>query len=204
MFIGIADVQAELQKDYRSLKINTLCTRDESGGVAVVCFNKACPLLSFAKSFYVMTKRLNSSIFLTIWSDTLNLAMTKFPDLGVQHLHSNVWTPAFQQCRTLLDYLYEQTITLGDVDKHFGRYDGSDLSRELKLLFHGVNECTKQNLDDNWIHRPVMKILNYQQLCCYRDAANSFLNLKHLLKLSKGDFTDVERISQEVKLHLLL
>ena len=201
MYIGIADVQAELRKDYRSFKINTLCTRD-SGGVTVVCFNKACPLVPFAKSFYVITNRLNSSIFLTIWSDTLNLAMTKNPDFGVQHLHSNVWTPVLQQCQTLLDNLYEQTITLGDIDKHFGRYDTSNLLGQLKLLFHGVNECTNKNLDDKWIVRPVGKIFNYWQLCGYREAANSFLKLKDVLELSKGDFSDVERISKKVKHHI--
>ena len=129
--------------------------------------------------------------------------MAKNPDLDVQHLHSNVWTPAFQQCQSLLENLYEQTITLGDVDKHFG-YDRNGLLGQLKLLFHGVNECSKKNLDDKWIEHSVEKILNYRQLCGYRDAANSFLKLKDLLKLSKGDFSDVERISKEVNMTLTL
>ena len=187
-----------MQKNYRSQKINSLCIRNELRGVSVVCFNKAHPLLPFAKSFFVMTYRLNSDVFRSTWKAMLQLALTKNPSLDVNHLQSDVWQPAFQQCQSLLEELYEQTITLGDVDRHFGMYGESGLTTQLKLLFHGVNECTNRQLGDDLILRSVEKITNYRQLCSYRNAANSFLKLRDLLKLSRGNFRDVERISKEV------
>ena len=145
-----------------------------------------------------MTCTLNSDVFRSTWKATLQLARTKNPSLGVNHLQSDVWQPALQQCQSLLEELYEQTITLGDVDRLFGMYGESGLTTQLKLLFHGVNECTNRQLGDGWILRSVKKITNYRQLCSYRDAANSFLKLRDLLKLSRGNFRDVERISKEV------
>ena len=196
---GVADAEVELQKNYRSLNINTLCVREESGAIRVMCFDKACPLLSFAKFYFVMTSRLISDLFRATWSATLNQARAKNPNLSIAHLHSEVWAPTFEQCQSLLEELYEQTITLGDVDRHFGKYrESGELKTQLQLLFHGVNECMHRKEGEKWIQRSVDKIVNYCQLCGYRDAANSFLELRDLLKLTKGDFRDVERISKKV------
>ena len=188
-----------MQKKYRSLNINTLCVRDESGVIRVVCFDKACPLLSFAKSYFIMTSRHISDLFHATWSATLDQAQAKNPNLSIAHLHSEVWVTTFKQCQSLLEELYEQTITLGDIDRHFGKYrESGELKTQLQRLFHGVNECTHHRMRDNWIQHSVDKIVKYRQLCGYRDAANSFLELRDLLKLTKGDFRAVERISKKV------
>lgn len=197
--LGITDAKAELQKKKnRSFKINTLCMRYESGEIRSICFDKAAPLLPFAKHFCVLTQRHNSSLFLTICSSTIKKAKLNNPNLSINHLEAEVWLPAFRQCQNLLDEMYEMSITLSDVDKYFGRFGGSDLTVQLKTLFRGINECTAGTRNDDWIQRSVKKIEDYQQLCGYRMAANYFLKLRDLLELSRGDFGDVEMISKEV------
>ena len=202
--VGIVDVEAELQKNYRSFKLNTVCIRNESGVFRVVCFNKACPLLPFAKSLFMMTNTFDNGIFRSIWSNTLHQARAKNPNLSVKHLQSDVWTPAFQQCQKLLKDLYQLTITLQNVNKHFKNYSQDDLTREFTFLSHGVNTCTDCRQGEKWISQSVEKIVQYRKLCGYCSAAKSFLNLKDSLKLSGGDFTDVEMISKEVKILLFV
>ena len=189
-----------MHKKFTSLKINSLCDRDSSGAIRVVYFNTARPLMSFARHFYVLTKRLYSSLFRATWSDTIGKAIRRNPNLSIKHIESEVWVPAFQQCQNILQELFKLTMTLHDVDQQFSSYGGQDLKTQLKLLFCGINECTHQQRSDHWIQRPVQKILHHRQLCSYRDAANSFLELRDLLKLSGGDFRDVERISKKVKI----
>ena len=116
-------------------------------------------------------------------------------DVGPQ-----VWMPAFRKCQQLLDELKDGSITLSDVDKHFKGMEGMEakLETDLKCLFCGINECLKASKDYTWIHKAVARIRDYWRLCDYRKAADSFLELKNALNLTKGDFTDVERISKEV------
>ena len=197
---GIADVEAELQRNYMEFKINGLCTRDESGLIKVVCFNKAVPLSTFASHFYVLTKKFPSSLFRRMWVAGVEQARAKHPTLSISNLKSEVWSPVFKQCQELLDGLKNLSITLGEVDTHFMIYETSgEPKTELRLLFTGLNECLGMKAtDDPWIGQAVRRISEYRKLCTYRDAANSFLELKAFLQLSGGDFSDVERISNEV------
>ena len=207
MSIGIPEADAELQTTYEEFKINALCVRDQSGTVSVACFVNARPLASFAKMFYVLTKTQHSGIFSATWSATMKQASIYNPHLSTKDLESEVWNPAFSHCEKLLQEMYERTITLGDVDKHFKSYNESDIVTQLNLLLHGVNECNQlmcsiqgvhQPLQNHWIPHSVQKIVDYRQLCRYRDAADSFLWLRDVLNLSGGDFSDIEKISREV------
>ena len=167
--------------------------------IRVVCFDKASPLVSFAKKFYVLTKKLNSSLFHAMWKTTVNQAQWENSILCISDLESVVWGPVFQLCQELLQKLSDLSLTLSDVDKHFKNYGERKLIPELKLLCHGINECMNhQQLSDHWIQHSVQKISKYRQLCSYRDAANSLLELRDLLNLSEGDFRDMERILNEV------
>ena len=195
---GIPEADAELQRDYTGFKINALCTRCESGIIRVICFDKASPLVSFAKQFYVLTKRLNSSLFRATWKTTINQARKDNPNLSLRDLESVVWVPVFCFCQNMLHRLRDQTMTLGEVDTHFKNYQKRELTTQLKLLYDGINTCMKQQLSDNWIQDSIQKVSDYRQLCGYHDAANAFLQLRDLLNLSEGDFRDVERISTEV------
>ena len=187
-----------MEKNRTSSKINALCARVESGEIRVLCFDKAAPLLSFAWKFCVLTKKKNSHLFLALWSSTMHQARRNNPELSIRDVESKVWVPVFQLCQELLQKLQDLSMTLGEVDSHFKDFEERDITTQLKLLFHGINECIKQQLSDHRIQQSVQKISEYWQLCSYRDAADSFLQLRDLLKLSEGDFRDVERISNEV------
>ena len=195
---GISDAKAELRKNYRVYKINTLCIQDETGLFRVICFHKADPLLRFAKSFHALTRRPNSNLFRVVWCATMMQAQRNNPKLSIKCLESEVWIPAFQQCQILLKDVYELNITLSDVDRYFGSYGDNDLTAQIRTLFDGVNECTENKFKDYWNSRLVQKVVDYRLLCSYQDAANSFLKLRDLLQLTQGDFRDVERISKKV------
>ena len=182
--------------EYKSCKINTLCTRRESS-IDIVCFTTAHCLLSFAWKFDVMTKRFISSIFDATWSTAVKKVRANNPDMSISDVEKQVWTPTFEHCQNLLEQLSSQTMHLADVDRHFKDYRVK-LESELKVLFRGVNQCLHQNHDDDWIHHTVLRIEEYRKLRGYCDAANSFLKLRDSLKLTKGDFRNVERISKEV------
>ena len=199
VYTGTPDVEAELQRDYMEFKINSLCTRDESGAIKVICFNKAAPLSSFAKHFYVLTMKFPSSLFHTMWVAGAKQARAKHPTLSISDFKSEVWSPVFQQCQKLLDRLQGLSITLGEVDTHFRNYETSKkIKTELGLLLSGLNECLGMQASDHWIGRSVQRIAKYRELCSYCDVAKSFLELKAFLQLSGGDFSDIERISNEV------
>lgn len=186
--------------DYNSHKINTLCTQTKSG-IDVVCFTKASCLLSFAWKFHIMTKKFTSSLFDATWCTTMQTARKS--NVTISDIESHVWKPAFKQCQNLLDQLHSQSMTLADVEKHFKNYGERELQNELNVLCCGVSECDQNtNYGKGWIHQRVLRIEEYRKLRNYRDAANTFLKLRDSLKLTKGDFKHVERISEEVNIFL--
>ena len=196
-FTGVSDAVNELQVNYDFFRMNTLCSRDTSG-LKVVCFRRAHVLLQFAWKFNVLKVSLNSGLFLTVWSDTLRNAREKNRELSIDNLELEVWAPTFHRCEELLEQLHSLSMTLGDVDRVFHDYEPLQLEEQLRLLHRGVSQCGGLNLRDHWIPKAVKKLEDYRKLCGYREAANSFLKLRELLKLSGGDFTDVERISNKV------
>ena len=184
--------------DHKPCKINSLCIR-ENTTIRVVCFKAAAPLLSFASKFSIMIK--NSGLFDATWKTFMKQARANNQAISIGEIESQVWTPAFDHCNKILEELRGLSMTLSSVDNHFENYlTESELVSELKILFHGVHQCIAENSSPNhhWIKDRVIQIVNYRKLCEYCDAGNSFLKLKESLKLTKGDFRDVERISQEV------
>ena len=185
--------------DFRSCKINTLCVCRGSN-IEVLRFTTANCLLSFAWMFDVMTKKVNSSIFNDIWCSFMQVACASNPSMSIRDVEVLVWIPTFQSCFNMLKDLDSRSMSLANVDKYFKKYgDQCKLKSEIKALFRGVNQCLQQDKsDDSWIDSRVFHIQQYWKLHRYRDAANSFLSLRDSLGLTKGDFTDVERISKEV------
>lgn len=198
-YLGVRDAKKELQRDYAAYRINTLCTRKESN-IDVKVFIKASALQSFAWKFDVMTTKHNSSIFNLAWDAAMYQAQQNNPSMSVTDVEAQVWMPAFTHCQQLLDQLRSQVMMLADVEQYFKDYNERRLQRELEVLFQGVNQCLQETHSGGWINHAVHRIEEYRNLhnCCY--AANCFLRLRDSLKLRKGDFKDVERISKEVML----
>lgn len=198
MYIGIGDAKKELRRDYRAHKINTLCTRKESNIIDVKVFITASALQSFAWKFDVMTTKCNSSIFNSAWDAAMCRAQQNNPSMSITDVEAQVWMPAFTHCQQLLNRLHSQVMTLADVEQYFKDYDKRRLQRELDVLFRGVNQCLQKTYDGSWICLAVCRIEDYRNLHNYCYAADCFLRLRDSLKLTKGDFKDVERISKEV------
>ena len=198
MYIGIGDAKKELERDYRPHKISTLCTRKESNIIInVKIFIKASALQSFAWKFDVMTTKYNSSIFNNAWDAAMCRAQQNNPSMSITEVEAEVWMPAFTHCKQLLDQLHSQVMPLADVEQYFKDYERT-LQRELEVLFHGVNQCLQKTYDGSWICHAVCRIKDYRNLHNYCYAADCFLRLRDSLKLTKGDFKDVERISKDV------
>ena len=191
----------ELELD-KAAKINSLCTRDETG-IKVVCFRRAHVLISFAWKFCVFNE-LSSSLFHDAWILTRREAKCQNPNLSVSDLEQKVWNPAFNHCQAMLKELQTLSITLSNVDKLFWNYKENELTVQFKLLDQGISKCVHKNPMITWVQKTVDKITEYRRLCDYSDAANSFLELKKLLKLSGGDFKNVQKISGQVIFYLFI
>ena len=202
---GVSEAKAELQENYDSYRINTLCTRS-GNKIHVICFQSVSSLQPFANQFYILTQRCNSAIFNTIWSETMTCAHRSNPNMTISDVGLKVWEPAFTQCQQLLKQLQSGAMVLSNVDKHFSQYKGElkRLKGDLESLFHGVNACNEGDTDSSWIHQVVTRMMEYWRLCEYREAANSFLKLRDSLELTKGDFKNVEKISKEVKRNIYI
>ena len=192
---GLLAADAELQTDHRSFKINTLWNRDESGEMRLICLKHASPLVSFAKPFCFFV---NSILFRATWSGVMTKARAKNPNLNIKDVETEVWAPVFQLCRKILIEMEQLTMTLGDVDKHFKNYGQTHITTQLRILLCGVNKFSHLHLSGHWIPCSVQKIMNYWQLQSRCDAANSFLELVTCLKLTNGNFRDIERIANRV------
>ena len=156
-----------------------------------------------------MTQEFKSPIFDSTWSKTMTRTCCSNSNMTICDVGPKVWEPAFRHCQNLLQHLHNRSMTLSNVDKHFGQYSGNliKLERELKCTFDGVIACAawEKGTDSRWIHEAVTQIQDYWILCQheYCDAANSFLELRKCLQLTKGDFGDLERISKNVNKHTL-
>ena len=194
---GLSQLTQELQKDFDNEKINKLCAMKQ-GKVEIFCFKSAGSLTWFAGGFHTLSQK--QDLFLIEWRKALHTAVGSNPGIALNDIYPQVWQPAFKQCETLLGQLHDQSMKLVDVDKRFKPYQGRNLEQQLTDLFLGVNARHNKNPDGRWIHIVVCRMYAYWNLCRYRDAANAFLKLKETLKLDKGDFRDVEKLSNEVGL----
>ena len=195
--LGLPRLKQELRTDFSSTKINTLCMKEQGGAIQIQCFQSASTMNAFVENFCIMSQKYVSDIFHKIWVNAMENALKRNPTMKIEEVHDSVWKPAFSQCQSMLDQLYTKTMKLADIDRCFKQYQNQNLELQLMNLFDGINACLGQQNDSVWIKQAVLHIINYWNLCNYRDAANTFLQLQSALNL-KGDFGDVERLSTEV------
>ena len=196
---GLSQLKEELHKNFSKEKINTLCVR-EGQKVRIICFQSAGSLKIFADKFYIMTQKHPSDLFVTGWRAAMNAAVRSSAGaaLTLADIHSKVWEPAFCNCQSLLQDLHDRSMKLSRIDVCFKRHE-SDLDMQLTNLFAGVNACLGETTSGAWIKGVVYRVHNYWHLRNYREAASAFLDLKKVLNLQKGDFSDVEKLATEVR-----
>lgn len=194
---GMQEAIKELQMNKETQEIRSLCTLSVSE-VKVICFPRAQCLLSFAENFHVMNVNNNSDIFFSLWSSTMKKAHADNPGMSITNIEKDVWMPTLHRCQNMLEQLHGKSMTLTDVDTYFQDYRKRGLERELKQLFKGVNQCCRKSPSGDWIFHTVHLIESYWKLCNSCEAANCFLELRNVLKLTKGDFSALDIISTKV------
>ena len=168
--------------------------------IRVLCFQSAGSLIVLADKFYIMTQKHTSGLFDTEWKAAVEAAFRSSTGaaLTLADIHSKVWDPAFRNCQSLLQELYDRSMKLARIDVCFKRHE-LDLEMQLTNLFSGVNACLGEPKNGTWIRGVVHHIDDYWHLCNYRKAASAFLDLKESLNLQKGDFSGVEKLATEVR-----
>lgn len=181
------EVKKELKEEYKKCSIKCLHIDTEH-------FPMASILLSFASKFSMMK---NSKVFHSVWSSTMEKAKDKCPNMSIKDIESQVWIPTIEDCHKLLTELENLTVTLTTVNSLFKHCNDHELTKELNQLFCGIYkmECFKQPLSNDRIQHVVHHIITYRKLCRYCNAAKVFVCLREKLKLTNGDFKDLERIS---------
>ena len=154
----------------------------------------------FAAKFSIMTQKHPSDLFVTGWEAAMNAAVRSSAGaaLTLADIHSKVWEPAFRNCQSLLDKLYNCSMKLAHIDVCFKRHEG-DLETQLSSLFAGVNACLGETKNGAWIKGVAKRIHDYWHLHSYHKAASTFLELKEVLNLQEEGFRDVERFATEVR-----
>ena len=143
-------------------------------------------------------QKYSNDIILKIWKKKLQEAFTDKPDLSIDDIYQDVWQPCLTQCKQLLKSLMELSMKLSDVDDFLGPHQ-THLETHLQLLFKGINEVSKLNPNSlPELEIAVRRVRDYWYLRRYQKGADIFLRLSTSLGLTKGDFRQVQRLSQQV------
>ncbi|MCG8625209.1 MAG: hypothetical protein MJE68_24830 [Proteobacteria bacterium] len=195
---GLAELQAELEKDIDKELISTMCVRKENDIIELKCFLSATSLLKFANHFQLIGGETHcSEIFFGFWRRTLYEAITDNPQLSLSDIYASVWQPCIGRCRNLLESLENQSIKLSDVDTDLKPYCDR-LDTQLGLLHKSMANITRKSGNLYLINEAAQRVREYWNLCHYQRSANTFLELKKTLGLTTGDFILVEKLSQQV------
>ena len=170
-----------------------MCVRDENNSIQLKCFLSAASLLKFANEFQVIS---GSEMFLGFWRRTLNEAISR---ISLCDIYDSVWQPSLRLCRNLLESLVDQSMKLSDIDTDLQSYQlYNRLDRQLELLYNKMADISQKSGDLCLIKLAAQRVREYWNLCQYRKGAKTFLKLKNSLRLTKGDFQPVEKLSQQV------
>jgi hypothetical protein len=187
--------------DYGEISLNDICTRDaKTKHVHVVCFKSAGSLLDFVEKFCVLSQGHGSELFSTFWREAMSIAIRENPDLTLDSIHPVVWQPCLSKFKHLLMSLSDLSMKLLDVDQVF-RDHRENIHPQLHALFKDLPLCITGQFDWKQIEKAIKKIKQYWYLCCRREGANTFLEIRASLGLKGGDFSLVEKLSKEVSFH---
>lgn len=196
-FLGLNEMMKELERDVSKVNISELCIRlPPSNDIRLLCFDSVPSLQEFAADFYVVSgQQHGNDLFLEIWDDHMRQASRG--ELKLDDIIHLVWRPCLQRCKELLESLKDFSMKLSDVDTLLKPHE-EGLDTHLFLLLSGVNKVSKTSVTGPMINKAVAKVKQYWNLCQYRRGAETFLEVRDCLGLDKGDFSLVERLSQQV------
>ena len=145
-----------------------------------------------------------STFFSRFWREHGNKALravaAKQPpqtQLTIGDVEKLVWRPASVDLASLCKSCLDGSISLKDVDKHFGYFKGDydNLAKEITQMIPTYE--TKKGEFDAKIRERVTQVKQYQQLSQCITAANAVLDFSAAMGL-EGDFQIVEDLKNQV------
>lgn len=201
-FLGLDELKDEIVADHYETPINKLW-KFEEGKVEYLSLQSAIPLDEIAQNFDILFRKVSTNLVHAIWNSHMMKAASYVDsevseELNIMDIKTKIWEPTFEECLSLLDSLYDRSIKLVDVDRHFSKI--KDIEKELRSLHDGVMQCSgnekqRENLD--WILTAVKLMEEYWSLLKLADAAKTVIALKDRLSLS-GDFSLIQTIAEQV------
>lgn len=199
--VGLHDLRAEINADYRDTPINELCI-SVKGEIKFLSMRSAFPLDEISWKFDTMFRNYSTELFHIVWKSHMKaasgIAIKTSTTLVIEDIKTKIWDPAFDECKSLLDSVHDRSIKLVDVDRYFRHIDKRDML--LHRLHNGVMEClgvVRHKINLEWIHTAVNLMMEYWSLVNLADAARTLMTLKNKLNLS-GDFSLIRTIAEEV------
>ena len=210
----IAELEGKVECDISDVRLVDICRRDipseecQEEQITVVFFDLPNPLrlvLPCLSSIY------KSNIFQNTWKRNSRSAFKEKQNnnleegvLSLVENQKNVWQPSIQSWEQLAKQVYDGSIPLGDIDRHFTLR--GNLEKELEIMFsifkksRNVRLVSSKEVEMDWtVKKRLEQINKYRSLQKNMEATNIVWQFKEALGL-KGDFEVVEQLRNQVLL----
>ena len=197
----MTELVQELDQDFESKPIKSLCVSRGPSHLENRCFRTATPLDPIKVKYDLMVRHYQNDFFHRIWEHTAIRAARASTGLTIPDIVTKIWNPAFEECCRILDSLSNCSITLREVDERFLCFNNSSMIKfHLEQLHRGVEVCHGRRPPlrcPPWIDSAVERMQQYWTLSHYAKAARTVLKLRDKLRLT-GDFALMETIAKKV------
>ena len=198
----MAELVQELDQDFESKPVKSLCVSRGPSHVENHCFLAAFPLDPIKVKYDFMVRHYQNDFFHRIWEHTAIRVDRAGTGLTIPDIVTKIWNPAFEECCQILDSLSNCSITLREVDERFLRFNRNigTIKFHLEQLHRGVEVCHNRKPPPRcppWIDSAVERMQQYWTLSRYAKAAQTVLKLRDELGLT-GDFALMETIAKKV------
>lgn len=146
----------------------------------------------------------DSRLFKACWEKAAKLLVDEEmdePDMIAtpEMIHDDIFTPSYEEYKTIYTCLKDGHITLAQVNELFGDYEGKyeELAQQLNLMCR-----IEKRSNTDWILRRVQQIEQYHELHLAVASATIIMTVKETLGL-QGDFRALETLMEAVSGHVL-
>ena len=162
--------------------------------------------------FLIFGKECRNGFFDMMWQKSCEKFYASLADknsISFCDIYEQVWKPTIANCHSLLDGLFQKSITVSEV-KHLSKQ--KDIHKHLTLLCAAMHQCypkTKSAFPEpkTWVSdvtKDISQLLTaFNHLEKLNSALTYCLTLKDCLKL-KGDFSDLKDLDEKVCVFLQL
>ena len=203
--VNISEVKNQASMKVSSLRICDLCKRDEKKQVKVKFFELPQRVTDILSPLHEVQE---SSIFQQLWEQCGKKAQTarlndesNKRELSIFTVVDNVWRPAYEAWKKLVESAFAGSLELTSVDKFFESYRNrrEDLLRELLCIFSLGELNYRSNHLKAIAKERATQIQRYQQLGQYASAADTIWEFKEAMGFT-GDFKVIEDLRNQVSI----